>query len=171
MQTDFAQLTPEQILTLTSEAIPALVEEAVELDRIAGEMLQRVAVYKSRLVAEAAMELRKDPALQTLEESSYSFTGFKGNAAQVSFPRRRKIGNIFFVGDDAFTSKEDKARKLGDIKGVAGESFNKLFAKFYKPAKDFASLCKVLLTKPKAENLIHMCSEPSNPVVRFKTKE
>jgi hypothetical protein len=177
--TDFGALSDEEILKLTSEQIPALVEAAVELDRTVKAMGKKLAVCKQRLVQEAEAYLSADPetagATPDFIGCNWTCKGAEGNSVEVTFPEPRRIAGFYFHPDKpnlAVMEKDKKIVELGDIRKLAGVKFENLFAPYWKPAKAFKDLVPLLLNKrPEAgAKLLELCTESSGPRVNFETK-
>lgn len=138
--------------------IDSKVAEAIELDRTIKDLTDRLKELKAEFVLAAA---GKDLDIQATD----------GNVVHVCFPDPSLIrGGFFFLGDQAVIIQDKKQVKLGPIRDLAGEHFGKLFAQFYKPAKAFRELTRVLLPEKRAEKLIELCEEESSPRVTFEIK-
>jgi hypothetical protein len=132
--------------------------EALELDRSIKGLQDRLKELKAKLVAAAAGENR-------------DFTASNGEVVHVSFPDPGLIrGGFWFLEGQAVIMDDKEVVKLGPVKKLAGDHFDKLFAPFWKPAKAFREIARVLLSSVRADKLITLLETESSPRVTFETK-
>jgi len=131
---------------------------ALELDRTIKDMQDQLKTLKAQFVALA-------------DKEDVDLVASNGNVVHVCFPDPGLIrGGFFFIQDQAVMVDDKKTVKLGPIKSLAGEHFDKLFAIQYKPAKAFRELAHALLPAKEAAKLIDLLEVDSSPRVTFETK-
>lgn len=163
-------LPPEDLLKLPGKRIPQLVTHAVGLQRQIESLKGRFENCKARLRAEAEAELRRE-GIKDLPGNAWTFAGADGTSARVNFPKDGLVKTFWLHDGEAYTFRDEKICKLGDIEGPAGKHFDKLFQKQFKPRKTLRELAPVLLAKKACEKLLRIIVEPSSPRVSFETKD
>jgi hypothetical protein len=164
-------LSPEEILKLNSRDIPSLVSAAIEFDRASKQFANLLSVAKERLVQEARRTLADGAGLPDEAGTSATFNSDAGEIARVNFPKPSLIRGFWIHKDKAYKKEGKGTVEIGDVKAVAGDFFDKLFAKVFRPGTAFRDLCRALLPPGKAAKLMAMMEEPSSPRVSFETTE
>ena len=161
-------LPTEDIAKFPASELPELVQAAIALDRDIKESTKTLNKVKDRLIEAAGKEAAEAGMKQ--EGTTWTFKDPKGECARVSFPEKKLLSSFFLAKDLAYVKKGKGAKLVGDIMGLAGAGFGKLFAKHFKPAKAFRELLPTLIPEPGPRaQLLRLVEVPSNPTVSFGT--
>ncbi|HWN09764.1 MAG TPA: hypothetical protein VNO50_10935 [Pyrinomonadaceae bacterium] len=160
---------------MTSSQIAALIQLGARLDKQIADKTSDLNEIKAKVRAHAENAVRKRegiPQDQPVAGQQWEGEGTDGVFCQVSFPEDKLVSPIVFIGDVANRYEDKKLVPLGaDIKKLAGDKFDNLFAPLYRPAKAFRDLVPLLLPKADRQPLLEAMSEPSSPRVSFKLKK
>jgi hypothetical protein len=158
---------------MTSKQLASLVSESIALEQEIADAELLLRANKDRLIEEAKVLLREESDIAEALHSgaSYTFKNEHGAVARVSFPKRGLLRGFWLHDGAAFKKRGDETIELKGLVTLAGEWFDKLFAKRFVPAKAFRELAPTVLSPAKAEKLVELCLEDSSPRVSFEVKE
>jgi hypothetical protein len=151
----------------------AVVSRAKELKTLIDQSSTELDGLKVKLREGAQARLpagkRRNPAGETI-----TLIGINGERVNVQFLADKNIAAFWFADRDgqAWRYKDDKAQLVGPVRELAGDYFNSLFMKQFKPTKQFKVAVWSLvgqkhLAKKDGERLIELCMEPSTPKVEI----
>src|SRR5947209_4841369 len=100
---------------MTSKQIAETIAAAIQTEQCIADLQEQLAIFKSKLLNQAQIELRKEPCPPDFVGCSYTFKDDIGQIARVNFPNPKLISMFWLSKDSAWRFKDKQVIQVGDI--------------------------------------------------------